>query len=82
MTRKIIGAVYKTAGHYAFKQVCIAYVASELDNGGTWQAYVCVVLGDNQRIDEQYTCNHGAKLSRSEASGFFPHLPITKYKTE
>ena len=81
MGRIIKGSVWKTCGHYAFSQQLLAYVAAETEQGRTWQAYVCFVSGEDKVLDEQFCCNHGAKLSRTEAAGFFPHLDIQKYKT-
>lgn len=85
MKRKILGSIYKTVGHWALPQQMIAYVAAETDQHlpkPTWQAYVCIVEGQDEKEDEQWTCHHGAKLSRLEAAGFFPKLDIKKYKTQ
>ena len=47
-----------------------------------WKAYIEVAPGVNEQDDAQHVAAWGAGLTPEEARGFFPHLPIEKYKRD
>lgn len=84
--RKILAELYFTSStpHGADKLVGI--VAAETDEHlpqeeRTWQSYLAVVTGTDQKQDAQLAANYGQKLSAEQAIGFFPQFEIEKYKT-
>ena len=59
--------------------VGIAIVAQE---GGAddWAAYIGADNGWSENDCVEWTCRHGAKLSREQAARWFPNLPAEAYR--
>lgn len=56
----------------------IGIVAIKSYNG--WKAYIGVGKGYNEEADIQHIKDHGARLMREEAAGFFPQLEPDEYE--
>jgi len=71
--RKILASTWRSHGFHT-----IGMVAVETPVG--WRAYIGVVPGANEKDDEQSVAMLGAKLTKSEAMGFFPELDPAKFE--
>lgn len=57
---------------------CVGFVAIKTIGG--WKAYVGTASGKDEWRDVMHIANHGAKLFKSEAVAFFPHLNPEEFK--
>ena len=72
----------------AYSELCDTYTALSRDvlivvrvgQVDDWAAYVGAVPGVNHGNEEEEVARHGRKLSRDEASFFFPQFDPKKYR--
>lgn len=49
-------------------------------HGDSWRAFIDVVRGLDEHLDEQDVAKYGSPLSKKVAQGYFPELNIEEYR--
>ena len=78
MKYNIIRSIWHTPGSGRV----IGVVAIKSLNGDIWKwrAFIDVVRGLDESLDEQEVAQHGSPLCKKVAQGYFPELDIEDYK--
>lgn len=61
---------------------CLGFVACKADKKDGWTAYLGLAGGIIESVDAVRIMEYGTKMTKIEASAFFPDLDIDKYVTK